>query len=80
MKQSKAFFEHFNKMYLDVKYSEETGTGSAYIPNVGTIEFHDSANDPAVVINFTYTARFKGSADTAIEFIDALHDAWSNSD
>jgi hypothetical protein len=64
----------------DVRYNLATRSGTATIPNVGSIEFHESASDPAVVVNLKITKRFKGSAESALHFLDALSVAWSNSD
>ena len=66
--------------FQDVRYDEKSRSGSASVPNVGTIEFRESGNDPAVVIRILSTKRFKGSAETAAQFIDQLMDAWGNSD
>jgi hypothetical protein len=64
----------------DVRYDLKTRSGTATIPNVGSIEFRESASDPAVVVNLKITKRFKGSAQSALQFLDALTVAWSNSD
>lgn len=66
--------------FRDVRYDQKKRSGTATVPNVGGIEFHESSNDPAVVVNLVFPKRFKGSADTAAEFIDTLQDAWRNSD
>jgi len=68
--------ENFN----DVRYDGKRRSGSATIPNVGTIEFRESSNDPAVVVNLLITKRFKGSAESAVEFLESLMTAWRNSD
>ena len=66
--------------FQDVRYDVKKRAGTATIPNVGGIEFRESANDPAVIVNLTFPKRFKGSAETAAEFIEVLVAAWRNSD
>jgi len=66
--------------FRGVSYDEKKQSGRASIPTVGTIEFREASNDPAVIINFTSTKRFKGSAESAAKFLEALHEAWINSD
>ena len=64
----------------DVRYDSKTRSGTATIPNVGSIAFHESPNDPAVVLNLKVTKRFKGSAESSLQFLEALSVAWNNSD
>jgi hypothetical protein len=66
--------------FQGVSYDKKKRTGTATIPNVGTIEFHESGNDPAVIINLRHTKRFKGSAETAVNFLETLIALWSDSD
>jgi hypothetical protein len=66
--------------FTDVRFNQAKRTGSATIPNVGTIEFRESGNDPAVIVNLLITKRFKGTAETAFEFLEKLRKAWGNSD
>jgi hypothetical protein len=66
--------------FRDIRYDEKRRSGTATIPNVGSIEFRESSNDPAVIVNLLVTKRFKGDAESAINFLEALSTAWSNSD
>ena len=66
--------------FSDVRYNTKTRTGTATIPNVGGIAFRESGNDPAVIVDLTFPKRFKGSAETAAEFLETLQGAWRNSD
>jgi hypothetical protein len=66
--------------FRGVTYDPKKRTGSATIPNVGQIEFHESANDPAVIVQLSFPKRFKGTSESAMDFLDALMAAWSNSD
>lgn len=66
--------------FQDVRYDPKKRAGTATVPNVGMIEFRESANDPMVIINITFPKRFKGTAETALEFMEKLGEAWSNSD
>lgn len=80
MSQAEKFANALAQDLRDVRYDKKKGTGSAHIPNVGQVDFRSSGSDPAVILNFTYTERFKGDVDTALAFIEQLHAAWSNSD
>jgi hypothetical protein len=66
--------------FTNVRYNLEKRSGSATIPNVGTIEFRESGNDPAVIVNLMLPKWFKGSADTTMAFLETLMEAWRNSD
>ena len=66
--------------FTDVRYDKKKRSGTATIPNVGGIEFRESGNDPAVIVNLVSPKRFKGSAETAVDFIEVLQGAWRNSD
>jgi hypothetical protein len=66
--------------FQGVRYDKKRRSGTATIPNVGTIEFRESSNDPAVIVMLTVTKRFKGTAESALQFLALLHEAWSNSD
>ena len=66
--------------FRGVTYDKKKESGSAYIPNVGPITFRESANDPAVIIELASPKRFKGTAETAADFIETLIGAWRNSD
>ena len=66
--------------FTDVRYDKKSRSGTATIPNVGGIAFRESGNDPAVIVTLTSPKRFKGTAETAAEFIGTLQDAWRNSD
>jgi hypothetical protein len=68
--------ENFN----GIEYDPKTRRGHAYIPNVGSITFREPGNEPGVIIELVQTKRFKGTMETAIEFLERLHDAWGNSD
>ena len=72
--------ENFNRTFSQLKYDKKTRSGTAIIPNVGAIEFRESSNDPAVIIKLVSPQRFKGTADTALDFIEVLIKAWRNSD
>lgn len=66
--------------FRDVRFNKGKLSGTAAVPNVGVIEFHESGNDPAVIVNFTFLKSFKGTAETTINFIETLRGAWANSD
>lgn len=80
MSDAEKFAAVLAENFIGVRYDEKKGTGTATIPNVGGIEFHESANDPAVVVNLVSPKRFKGSAESAVDFLEKLQDAWRNSD
>lgn len=66
--------------FTAVNYNEKKKTGTAWIPNVGQIEFRESSNDPSTIVKILIPNRFKGNSESAVEFIAKLQDAWSNSD
>ncbi len=77
---AKVLDEELEPQASHVRYDADRRSGFAYFPNIGSIEFRESANDPAVIITIQFPKRFKGSADSAIEFLRTLSAAWSNSD
>jgi hypothetical protein len=66
--------------FRTVQYDQRSGKGWTHIPNVGVVNFRQSANDPAVILELQVTKRFKGDADNSIKFLEILSEAWSNSD
>jgi hypothetical protein len=80
MSNTKQFATVLADNFLGVTYDEARNSGTATIPSVGTIKFREAGNDPAVIVNLVITQRFKGSAETALDFIERLRDAWGNSD
>ncbi len=72
--------ENFNGTFSQLKYDKKTRSGTAIIPNVGAIEFRESSNDPMVIVTLVSPKRFKGTAETASDFIEVLINAWGNSD
>jgi hypothetical protein len=66
--------------FQGVTYDAKKRSGTASVPNVGTIEFREAGSDPAVIVHLYNTKRFKGTAETAVHFIEELMEAWSNSD
>jgi hypothetical protein len=80
MTNSAEFAVLMAESFRDVRYNEAKRSGTATVPNVGTIEFREAGSDPAVIVNLVLPKRFKGSAETAAAFIEVLRQAWSNSD
>jgi hypothetical protein len=63
-----------------VWYDPKRNQGTAQIPSVGTITFREAGSDPAVIVQITQAGRFKGTAESAAEFLERLSQAWGNSD
>ena len=78
--QAEQFAVSLATNFTDVRYNLQKRSGSATIPNVGTIEFHEAGNEPSVIVNLIVTKRFKGSADTVMAFLEKLMEAGTNSD
>ena len=66
--------------YTTVSYDPEHNSGYAYVPPVGHIKFREAGSDPAVIIEVTHPNRFKGTSETALQFLKRLSKAWGNSD
>lgn len=80
MSNTEQFATLLGENFSNVRYDVKRRTGTATIPNVGGIEFREAGNEPAVIINLAFPKRFKGNAETALEFIEVLINAWGNSD
>lgn len=80
MTNSQQFAIVLAENFRDVRYDEKKRAGTATIPNIGGITFREAGNDPAVIVELAFPKRFKGTAETAINFIEVLREAWSNSD
>ena len=72
-------FDDLKPHYWDVSYNPKTREGHANCGSIG-FRFHESGNDPAVILNLTKISRFKGTDEGALAFIKALRAAFSNSD
>lgn len=66
--------------FREVRYDPEKRRGTVLVPTIGVVDFRESANDPAVILDLSHTKRFKGGAETAVEFLDRLREAWGNSE
>lgn len=80
MTNTERFASVLKENFRDVEYDPKKNVGRAHVPGAGTIEFHEAGSDPAVIVNLVYAPRFKGTAETALKFLEDLHEAWSNSD
>lgn len=80
MLNAEEFAVALNQNFEGVKYDAEKRRGTAYVPTVGRVDFHESGSDPAVVVELTSTKRFKGSTASALRFVNALMAAWADSD
>lgn len=80
MLNAEQFAVILNQNFQGVRYDAEKRSGRATIPTVGTLEFREAGSDPAVVVALTSTKRFKGSAEAAVRFVEALQVAWADSD
>ncbi len=81
MTQTDEFATVLSENLEGVSYDSKTQKGTAYVPNVGSIEFRSPSNEPGVIINLVRTKRFKAtSPESAIEFIEHISEAWGNSD
>jgi hypothetical protein len=80
MTNTEEFAHSLAEQITTVWYDPKRNQGTAHIPNVGTITFREASNDPAVIVQLTQSSRFKGSAESAAEFLERLSQAWGNSD
>jgi hypothetical protein len=72
-------FDALKPDYWDTSYNPKTRAGYANLGFTG-IHFHESGNDPAVIITLVSPPRFKGTDEGALAFIEALRAAFFNSD
>ena len=77
--ETEEFAEKLAESYRTVRFNKETERGRA---NLGafTVEFWEHGNDSAVCINITANRRWKGSAENALEALEALAAVMRNSD
>jgi hypothetical protein len=80
MSNTEQFAAVLAENFIGVQYDKTKNRGTATIPNVGTINFREAGNEPSVIVELVLTKRFKGSAETALDFIEKIHTAWGNSD
>ena len=57
-----------------IKYTAASGSGTAYVPRVGTIEFSASGNDDAVWVEIP-SIKFKADAETAANALEGIRSA-----
>jgi hypothetical protein len=80
MTNTEQFAQALAEQLTTVWYNPDKNIGTAQIPMVGTITFREAGNDPAVIVQITQAGRFKGSAESAAQFLERLSEAWGNSD
>jgi hypothetical protein len=80
MTNTEEFARALAEQLTTVWYDPKRNQGTAQVPMVGTITFREAGNDPAVIVQITQAGRFKGSAESAAQFLEKLSKAWGNSD